>query len=290
MLGLVGSTNRSPGKFKKGRRKVCTWYTGGFIGSVLSVNQGYHSPVIPAGGLKFGTVYMNTTVPDQVTSQGSILRVARDFVLSPGMAWDVLGNAPLDLIAMWRHLLLLGAIGPVAVVLGTWLFGSETVPISQALPLAAGSPMNSAVSSFVFPLDFPLRALGRSPTVLTAVRSGIAIYLGQIVIALLAAGLIFFVAPFCQGRRDARAALAVVIYGSTPLLLSAIGLVRISLTLLLAAGALHSCVVAQSGVRHLLGAPGGEASMLLGITVMGLYVLIPLLAFAAAMLGVPLID
>lgn len=233
---------------------------------------------------------MKIAVSDQVTSPGNILRVARDFVLSPGMAWDALGNAPLDVIGMWRHLLVLGAIGPLAIVLGTWLSGSEIVPISQALPLAAGSPMNSAVSSFVFPLDFPLRAPGHSPTVLTAVRSGIAIYLGQIAIVLLAAGLIFLLAPFCQGKRDARAALAVVIYGSTPLLLSAIGLVRISLTLLLAAGALHSCVVAQSGVRRLLGAPGGEASMLLGITVMGLYVLIPILAFAAALLGLSLVD
>jgi len=225
---------------------------------------------------------------DPTTSHGSMLRMAADLVLRPAMAWDALANAPLEMSRMWRHLLILGSIGPVALVLGSWLFNSQAIPIGQVLPLAAGSPMHSAVSGYVFPLDFPLMAPPRSPGLLIAARSGLAFFAGQIVIMLLAAGVIWFCAPYCEGKRDARAALAVVIYGSTPLLLSGIGLVGISLSLLLAAGALHSCVVMQRGVRRLLGAPGSDASMLLGITVMALYVLIPLLGFAAAMLGVPL--
>lgn len=223
-------------------------------------------------------------------SRGNILRLAADFVLRPAMAWDALGNAPLDLRRMWRYLLTLAAIGPLALFLGTGLFDSETVSIGQALPLAAGSPMNSAVSAYVFPLDFPVPAAARSRALLTAARSGLAFYAAQIAIVLLAAGLIWFLAPYSQCKRDARAALAVVIYGSTPLMLSAIGLIKVSLTLLLALGMLHSCVIAQRGVRRLLNAQGNDASMLLGITTMALYVLVPLLAYVATWLGVPLIG
>lgn len=229
-------------------------------------------------------------MPDPEVSRRGMARLATDLVLRPAPAWDALAQAPLNLPRMWRHLLILGAIGPLALFLGAWLFNSQVIPVGLALPLAAGSPMNSAVSSFVFPLDFPLAAPARSPAVLAAARSALAFYVGQIAIVLLAAGVIWLLAPYCQGRRDARAALAVVIYGSTPLLLSAIGLARISLTLLLAVGMLHSCVVAQRGVRRLLGAPGSEASILLGITGMALYVLIPLVAYAATLLGLPLIG
>jgi len=218
----------------------------------------------------------------------SILSEALDLVLRPDTAWDALGRAPLDLPRMWRHLMILGAIGPLALLMGTWLFNSDIIPIGQALPLAAGSPMSSAVSAFVFPLDLPLRAPANAPGLLTAVKSAVALYAAQGAIVLLTAGLIWLLAPYCRGRRDGRAALAVVIYGSTPLLLSAIGLVRVSFTLLLAVGMLHSCVITQRGVRRLLGAPGDEASMLLGIIVMALYVLIPILAYLTTMAGVPL--
>lgn len=229
-------------------------------------------------------------MPDLQASRRSMARLAVDFVLRPEPAWDALAQAPLNLLRMWRYLLILGTIGPLALFLGSWLFNNEVIPVGQALPLAAGSPMSSAVSSYVFPLDFPLLVPARSPAVMAAARSALAFYVGQLAIVLLAAGLIWLLAPYCQGRRDARAALAVVVYGSTPLLLSAIGLVKISLTLLLAVGMLHSCVVAQRGVRRLLGAPGGDASMLLGITGMALYVLVPLLAYAVTLLGVPLIG
>jgi len=231
---------------------------------------------------------MGTVRPDPLPARGSILHAAADFVLRPGLAWDALGNAPADLPRMWRYLLILGAIGPAAMFLGSWLFNAEAIPIGQALPLATGSPMNSAVSAFVFPLDIPLPAAARVSGVLTAARSALAFYAAQIAIVLLTAGLIWLLAPYCQGRRDARAALALVIYGSTPLLLSAIGLVNVSFTLLLAVGMLHSCVITQRGVRRLLGAPGNDASMLLGIVAMALYVLIPVLAYVITLAGVPL--
>jgi len=51
---------------------------------------------------------------------------------------------------------------------------------------------------------------------------------------------------------------------------------------------MHSCVITQQGVRRLLGAPGNDASMLLGIVAMALYVLIPILAFLITLAGVPL--
>ena len=101
--------------------------------------------------------------------------------------------------------------------------------------------------------------------------------------------MIWLLAPCCQGERDARASLAVVIYGCTPLLLSAIGLVKKPLTPMLVVGMPHGCVVAQCGVRRLLGAPGNDASMPLGFVTMALYVLIPLLAYVATLLSVPLV-
>ena len=227
---------------------------------------------------------------DPEPSHDNILRTAANFVLRPARAWDTLGAAPLDLRRMWRYLLTLAAIGPLALFLGTGLFDREAISIGQALPLAAGSPMNSAVSAYVFPLDFPMLGPARSRALVTAAGSGLAFYAAQIAIVMLAAALIWFLAPYSQCQRDARAALAVVIYGSTPLMLSAIGLIKVSLTLLLALGMLHSCVITQRGVRRLLHAQGNDASMLLGITTMALYVLVPILAYIATWLGVPLIG
>ena len=227
-------------------------------------------------------------MPDPVPSRDGILRTAVNLVLRPAIAWDALGSAPLDLARMWRHLLVLGAIGPLALFLGIWLFDSEAVPVGQALLLVAGSPMNGAGPTYAFPLDFSLLSPAHHPALLNAARSGLAFYAAQIAIVLLAAGMIWLLAPYCQGKRDARAALAVVIYGSTPFLLSAIGLVKGSLTPMLVVGMMHGCVVAQRGVRRLLGAPGNDAAMLLGFVTMALYVLIPLLAYVATLVGVPL--
>jgi len=227
-------------------------------------------------------------MPDPVPSRDGILRTAANLVRRPATAWDALGSAPLELARMWRHLLVLGAIGPLALFLGTWLFDSEAIPVGQALLLVAGSPISSAGSSYVFPLDFSLLSPAHRPALLNAVRSGLAFYAAQIAIVLLAAGMIWLLAPCCQGVRDARASLAVVIYGSTPLLLSAIGLVKGSLTPILVVGLMHGCVVAQRGVRRLLGAPGNDAAMLLGFVTMALYVLIPMLAYVATLAGIPL--
>ena len=225
---------------------------------------------------------------DPPPSRDGILRTAADFVLRPATAWDALGSAPLELARMWRHLLVLGAIGPVALFLGTWLFDSAAGPAGQAVLLVPGSPVNSTGFTYAFPLDLSPLSPAHTPALLDAVRSGVAFYVAQSVILLLAAGVLWLLAPYCQGKRDARAALAVVIYGSTPFLLSALGLFKGSLTPMLVVGLMHSCVVAQRGVRRLLGAPGNDASMLLGFVTMALYVLIPLLAYAAALAGLPL--
>ena len=227
-------------------------------------------------------------MPDPVPSRDGMLRMAANLVLRPANAWDALGSAALDLSRMWRHLLVLGAIGPLALFLGAWLFDNEAIPVGQALLLVAGSPPGSAGSVYVFPLDFSLLSAAHGPVLLKVARSGLAFYAAQIVIVLLAAGLIWLLAPYFQGERHARAALAVAIYGSTPLLLSAIGLIKGSLTPMLVVGMIHSCVVAQRGVRRLLGAAGNDAAMLLGITALALYVLVPILAYVATLAGVPL--
>jgi len=231
---------------------------------------------------------MGTAKPDPLPSRGGILRTAVNLVLRPAMTWDALGSAPLDLARMWRHLLVLGAIGPLALFLGTWLFDSAAVAAGQAVLLVAGSPLNSAGFTHAFPLDFSPLSPAHTPALLNAARSGVAFFAAQIVILLLAAGMLWLLAPYCQGKRDIRASLAIVIYGGTPFLLSALGLIKGSLTPILVVGMMHSCVVAQRGVRRLLGAPGNDAAMLLGFVTMALYVLIPLLAYAAALAGVPL--
>ena len=227
-------------------------------------------------------------MPDPLPPRDSILRTTADFVLRPATAWDALGSAPLELARMWRHLLVLGAIGPLALFLGTWRFDSAAGPAGQAVLLVPGSPVNSTGFTYAYPLDLSPLSPAHTPALLDAARSGVAFYAAQCVILLLAAGALWLLAPYCQGKRDARASLAVVIYGSTPFLLSALGLLKGSLTPMLVVGLIHSCVVAQRGVCRLLGAPGNDASMLLGFVTMALYVLIPLLAYAASLAGVPL--
>lgn len=217
----------------------------------------------------------------------NILRRIRNLIFAPKAEWRAIAaEAPASSwSSLWVYALTLAAIGPCAYGFGIWLFGIDKGETYHAAPLAADSPMGSAISSFVFNLDLPMSAGARIISALFALRIAITSYALALLTATLFGLVLYLLAPLMSGERNFRQALRTAIYASTPGWIAAVCLVLPALYVIFIIGMIYSLYIMHGGIRLLLNVPESEAAVLIGMTVFCLLLLFQVIGYAASALG-----
>ena len=217
----------------------------------------------------------------------NVLRRSRNMIFSPQAEWRVIAaeNSDYPRSGLLVYVLLLASIGPCAYGIGIWLFGINMGGGSQASPLAADSPMGSAISSFVFNPNLSISTGEKAISTLLALRLAMTTYALSLLTVTLLGLVLYLLAPLMSGQRNFRNALRTAIYSSTPAWTAAVCLILPTLFIILVIGMIYSLYIMPGGTRLLLNVPESEAAMLVGVTVFCLLLLSQVIGYLASALG-----
>ena len=162
-----------------------------------------------------------------------MLRRAFAVTFAPRREWaSIARERPAPLAVLLFYVMPLAAIPAVAWMIGLAVFGLELV--------APGEPIARLAPAAIL-------------------RAGMATYLGSIVTVALLAGVFVLIAPMYGAGRDWRGAWTVAAFGTTPVWLFGVLLVKPVLIVALPAVLLHCAYVYHDGLRAMRFARAGEA-------------------------------
>jgi hypothetical protein len=179
----------------------------------------------------------------------AIRRLVRLFV-EPESEWARIAAERTPIAELlWRWILPLALLAPVATVIGMRVFGRDWNPahgyqVPSGQILAAGSATFFGIVGSIF----------------------------------LLAAIFVAIAPMFRVRRDYPAALKVATFGSVPVLLAGATLLLPVMAIVALVGLGHSCYLLSVGVRRVLHVPPGAEAEFLGISLV-------LLSLASAVIG-----
>ena len=217
----------------------------------------------------------------------NVLRRSRNMIFSPQAEWNAIAaeTSASPWSGLLVYVLLLASIGPCAYGIGIWLFGINMGGGSQASPLAADSPMGSAISSFVFNPNLSISTGEKTISALLALRIAMTTYVLSLLTVALLGLVLYLLAPLMSGQRNFRNALRTAIYSSTPAWIAAVSLTLPALFVIFIIGMIYSLYIMPGGTRLLLNVPESEAAMLVGVTVFCLLLLSQVIGYLASALG-----
>jgi Yip1 domain len=115
----------------------------------------------------------------------------------------------------------------------------------QATPLAADSPMGSAISSFAFNLNLPIDSGVKIISALHALHIALTTYALSLFTVALLGLVLYLLAPLMYGQRNFRQAMRTAIYGSAPGWIAAVCLVVPALIVIFVIGTIYSLYIMQ---------------------------------------------
>ena len=162
-----------------------------------------------------------------------MLRRAFAVTFAPRREWEAIASErPAALAVLLRYVVPLAAIPALAWMIGLAVFGMELVVLGE--PIVRPGPA-------------------------VILRAGLATFLGSILSVALLAGAFALIAPMYGARRDWRGAWTVAAYGTTPVWLFGVVLVKPVLIVAMLAVLLHCAYLYHDGLQALHFARAGEA-------------------------------